>query len=161
MPLTKVTSSLINNISASQIQAAGATAGQVLTYDNSTSTWVASAAPSSSPIKVWINFNGTKDTTGATSTANTNRLIQSSFNVSNVMRNGTGDYTVYFNTPMANANYCAQVTGEVASGFNSTDSSAYIENSGISTGSIRVRTGNCDTAAYYDFPSVHVIIIGL
>ena len=44
MPLTKVTSSLINTVSASQITATGATAGQVLTYNGSTSTWVASAA---------------------------------------------------------------------------------------------------------------------
>ena len=42
---TKVTSSLINTVSASQITATGATAGQVLTYNGSTSTWEASAAP--------------------------------------------------------------------------------------------------------------------
>ena len=53
MPLTKVTSSLINTISASQITATGATAGQVLTYNGSTSTWVASAGGISSD-----NFTG-------------------------------------------------------------------------------------------------------
>ena len=158
MPLTKVTSSLINTVSASQITATGATAGQVLTYNGSTSTWVASAAPN--PIKAWVNFDGTKDTIGTTSTSNTNRLIRSSYNVSSVLRSGTGDYTVNFTTPMSNANYCAQVTGEIVTGNNSTDSSAYIENAGISTASIRVRTGNCDTAVYFDFPGVHVTIIG-
>jgi hypothetical protein len=44
MPLTKVTSSLINTISASQIQAEGATAGQVLTYNGT--AWNAAAAAS-------------------------------------------------------------------------------------------------------------------
>lgn len=50
---TKVTSSLINSVSASQIQAGGATTGQVLTYNGSTSTWVASAAPVTLTSKIY------------------------------------------------------------------------------------------------------------
>ena len=44
---TKASSSVIQSISASQILPGAATAGQVLTYNGSTSTWVASAAPGS------------------------------------------------------------------------------------------------------------------
>jgi hypothetical protein len=56
--------------------------------------------------RAWVNFDGTKDTTGATSTANTNRQIRASGNVTSVLRNGTGDYTVTFTTAMPDANYC-------------------------------------------------------
>lgn len=45
--------------------------------------------------KAWVNFNGT--TSPGT--------IRSSYNVSSVTKNGTGDYTVNFATPMADANY--------------------------------------------------------
>ena len=69
-------------------------------------------ADNSPPIfacRAWVNFDGTKDTTGAASTANTNRLIRASGNVASVMRNGTGDYTVTFTTAMPDANYAATV----------------------------------------------------
>lgn len=55
--------------------------------------------------RAWVNFDGTKDTTGAVSTANTNRLIRASGNVASVLRNGTGDYTITFTTAMPDANY--------------------------------------------------------
>lgn len=41
----------------------------------------------------WVNFDGT---TG---------IIRDSFNVSSVTRNGVGDYTLVFATPMGNVNY--------------------------------------------------------
>jgi hypothetical protein len=55
--------------------------------------------------RAWVNFDGTKDTTGATSTANTNRQIRASGNVTSVLRNGAGDYTITFTTAMPDANY--------------------------------------------------------
>lgn len=48
--------------------------------------------------RAWVNFNGTGTV-----------AIRASFNVSSITDNGTGDYTVNFATPMADANYC--VTG--------------------------------------------------
>jgi hypothetical protein len=45
--------------------------------------------------KAWVNFDGT--TSPGT--------IRSSYNVSSVTKNGTGDYTVNFATAMADANY--------------------------------------------------------
>ena len=55
--------------------------------------------------RAWVNFDGTRDASGAASTANTNRFIRSSGNVSSVLRTSTGDYTVNFAIPMADANY--------------------------------------------------------
>jgi hypothetical protein len=48
--------------------------------------------------KAWVNFNGTI-------TSGENR--RASFNVSSVVRNGTGDYTVNFTNAMPDANYAA------------------------------------------------------
>jgi hypothetical protein len=45
--------------------------------------------------KAWVNFDGT--TSPGT--------IRSSYNVSSVTKNGTGDYTVNFTTAMTDANY--------------------------------------------------------
>jgi len=61
--------------------------------------------------RAWVNFDGTKDTTGAASTSNTNRLIRASGNVTSVLRNGTGDYTITFTTAMPDANYAAMLSG--------------------------------------------------
>jgi len=46
----------------------------------------------------WVNFNGT-------GTVSTNQTIRSSYNVSSVFKNGTGDYTVNFTNALSDANY--------------------------------------------------------
>ena len=56
--------------------------------------------------RAWVNFDGTRDAAGNTSTANTARFIRASGNVSSVVRNGAGDYTVNFTTAMPDTNYC-------------------------------------------------------
>ena len=55
--------------------------------------------------KAWVNFNGT--TSPGT--------IRSSYNVSSVTKNGTGDYTVNFATPMSDANYASLITSTYGS----------------------------------------------
>jgi|GEM_PF-3176075 len=56
-------------------------------------------ASGSAPIyacRAWVNFDGTTSTP----------TIRASNNVSSVVKNGTGDYTVNFTTAMPDANYC-------------------------------------------------------
>lgn len=48
--------------------------------------------------RAWVNFNGTTGT------------INSSFNVSSVTRNGTGDYTLNFTNTLADTNYAVATT---------------------------------------------------
>jgi hypothetical protein len=101
-----------SNGAANQFVKNGSTAGE-LTYatateDSSGNFAFNSGYGSVAPVygcRAWVNFDGTKDTTGATSTANTNRLIRASGNVTSVLRNGTGDYTITFTTAMPDANY--------------------------------------------------------
>jgi hypothetical protein len=64
--------------------------------------------------RAWVNFDGTKDSTGAVSTANTARFIRASGNVTSVVRDGVGDYTVNFTVAMPDANYCALPDGSLA-----------------------------------------------
>jgi len=72
--------------------------------------------------KAWVNFNGT----GTVGT-------RSSFNVSSITDNGTGAYTVNFNTAMADANYVC-----VSSGVNDGVSGAIIFPNVTSSGSVSI-----------------------
>lgn len=99
----------VNGTTAATITENGITAnltGNVT--GNATTATALSTASGSAPsyaCRAWVNFDGTKDATGAVSTANTNRLIRSSGNVTSVLRNGLGDYTITFTTAMSDANY--------------------------------------------------------
>jgi hypothetical protein len=55
--------------------------------------------------KAWLKFDGTRDTSNIASTLNTNRFIYSSFNISSVLRKGTGDYRITFATPFPAQTY--------------------------------------------------------
>jgi len=80
----------------------GALAGNAST---ATALSTATGAAPSYGARAWVNFDGTRDTSGAVSTANTNRLIRAQGNVSSVLRNGPGDYSVVFTVPMPDVNY--------------------------------------------------------
>ncbi len=103
--------------------------------------------------KAWVNFNGT--TSPGT--------IRSNYNVSSITKNGTGDYTVNFATPMADANYSF-----VGGARQNTDTNAIyaaVVSSWLSdvktTSQIRIRaTGSNNPASPYDCPEVNVSIFG-
>jgi len=94
----------VNGSTAATITTSGITGNLTgnVTGNADTATKLSSASGSapSYACRAWVNFDGTKDTTGATSTANTNRLIVASGNVTSVFRNSQGNYTVTFTTPM-------------------------------------------------------------
>jgi hypothetical protein len=93
--------------------------------------------------KAWVNFNGTGTP-----------AIRSSFNVSSITDNGTGDYTINFTTAMANANYAvsgtvratqiygaAQVMSVILSYANApTTTACYVWTSSINDGGGRTNT---------------------
>lgn len=82
--------------------------------------------------KAWVNFNSAGGTV----------VLNDSFNVSSVTRNGTGDFTVNFTTSMPNANYV--MCGVVGNGASSSDGTAWTVNfytsSSITTSSCRFLT---------------------
>jgi len=90
------------------------------TINASTSSGLVNTADTSGIIKLqsngvttnalaWVNFNGTGTV-----------AIRSSYNVSSITDNGTGDYTLNFTTALSDANYAAIATSSqnVATGYN-------------------------------------------
>jgi hypothetical protein len=83
------------------------------------------AQTGSAPIygcRAWVNFDAGKDSTGASNLSNTNRFIRASGNVSTVLKNGTGDYTISFTTAMPDAGYV--ITGTASNAVDDTSLSA-------------------------------------
>lgn len=63
--------------------------------------------------RAWVSFDATRDSSGATTAANTNRFIRASGNITSVLKNGTGDYTITFTTAMTDANYAVNLTSRI------------------------------------------------
>ena len=106
------------------ISAGGLPDASIVTADiadaNITATKLSGAQTGSAPIygcRAWVNFDGTRNEadTGA-STNGANVKIRASGNVTSVLKNGTGDYTVNFTTAMVDANYSVVCSGRRASG---------------------------------------------
>lgn len=81
--------------------------------------------------KSWANFN----TTGGTIT------VRSSFNVSSIVYNGTGDFTANFSTSMPNANYSVSGSAGYNLGSQAGQALQPVAN-GFATGSIRMQVTN-------------------
>jgi len=104
--------------------------------------------------RAWAHFDGTKDTTNTTSTSNTNRLIKASGNVTSILRNSIGNYTITFRTALPNANYAA-----IATGFLSSGNAAIVTTDNYTTTTL---TLNCvdSSNAEADFSRVNIVIFG-
>jgi hypothetical protein len=81
---------LIGNGTSAVTTVSPSTLGNVLASDGT--NWTSTA--NTGAAKAWVNFNGTGTV-----------AINSSFNVSSITDNGTGDYTVNFTNAFANTNY--------------------------------------------------------
>jgi hypothetical protein len=103
--------------------------------------------------KAWVNFNGTW-TSGDP--------IRASGNVSSIVDNGTGDYTVNFATAMSDADYAINVSGgtgaTVGAGTEFTIAAAPKRGYAPSTNSVRVGFVNNGNSAAYDFAYISVAI---
>jgi hypothetical protein len=93
--------------------------------------------------KAWVNFNGTGTV-----------AINSSFNVSSITDNGTGDYTVNFTTAMPNANYAATANAKRPAG---SSDFPVIYTEVFTTGSVRISNVQPGTA-FYDSSIVNVAV---
>ena len=105
--------------------------------------------------KAWVNFDGTFGTSPFTEV---NGGIRNAFNVSSVVDDGTGRYTINFASTLANSNYCVAT---MAGNFESTTTS----NTGVNSDGtrsttqfkIRVVTGTNNTA---DKGDINVAVFG-
>ena len=115
-------------------------------------------------VRAWVTFDLTRDSSGASTLANTNRFIYGSGNVANVLRVGTANFTVFFTTAMPNTNYSISAfASNPSSGFPFTaiPTLGYIygySQTVNNTGQISCVQSN--TAAYSESPFVSVMIVG-
>ena len=102
--------------------------------------------------KAWVNFNGT--TSPGT--------IRSSYNVSSVTKNGTGDYTINFTTALADANYAIAGVATLSTTL-TTNTSYVMSQSGTGTTQKTVNTARIWTktsTAIADVDFCDVIVFG-
>ena len=98
--------------------------------------------------KAWVNFNGLASNSPFTED---NGSIRSSLNVSSVVDNGTGDYTINFTTPFASKNYTYVGSAgefETASPNTSTPSPFATRSAIFNAGSFRFYCCYSSTAAF-------------
>jgi len=116
--------------------------------------------------KAWVNFSGLRDTSGAVTIANTDRLIRASYNVSRVAKTANGHYTIYFTTPMSDANYVWHGTaGKTAGRDTFVEPIPDTPNSGnmLSTASFSIQVWSTTSGAYNgvsDEPVVMLTVFG-
>jgi hypothetical protein len=108
--------------------------------------------------RAWVNFDGTRDSGGTVSTANTNRFIRSSGNVASVLRNGTGNYTVTLTTALPDADYAVTMGGRRADDVGANEASPQLSFSTATTSSFRVGSQNNDSNSYADATDVCVAV---
>jgi hypothetical protein len=110
--------------------------------------------------RAWVNFDGTRDSTGAASTANTNRFIRSAGNVTSVMRNGLGNYTVNFvaATPMPDALYAVTFGGQRVDNIGGNEPSPQLSFSDATTSSLKVGAQDNNNDNYADAKAVCVAV---
>lgn len=100
-------------------------------------------------IKGWISFDG--DNVGSPA-------VRDSYNVDSITDNGTGDWTVNWDTNFANANYCVVVSAEKNSGDTQSTIGLH-ETTPIAAGTTRLHSVN-DNGSGNDANYVMVIAIG-
>ena len=100
--------------------------------------------------KAWVNYNAVSST------------IRSSFNVSSVVINGTGDITTNFTTAMPDANYSWAISQQLnGTGNNDTGASSTARNLGTSAwGTTFIRTNTMsNTNTSQENPLVLTVVI--
>ena len=106
-----------------------------------------------SAAKTWVNFNGATSTDPASMTG-----VRGSFNVSSILDNGTGLYTVNFSQNMANVNYSVSITTGESNAMTITNRACCVSSTLASSvsGSFYTATGG----ARIDMPCNSFIIHG-
>jgi len=125
---------------------------------NFANTWPISisgnAATASNGAKAWVGFDGSA---GIQVGAEFRCTIRASYNVNRVVRTSTGEYTVYFNTAFADANYCASATGG-GGDTNANNSALDCWTTQFNAAYVRVGTADNGTSNNTDAPYINVVV---
>lgn len=123
------------------------TAAQAPTQQSVKAYVDAEVAAVPSPIKAWVNFNGTGTV-----------AIRASDNVASITDNGAGDYTINFTTAIADANYAVVATAG-ASGTAAGSNRYATAISEQSTTSVRIHVMNHGNAISADPEFCSVVVV--
>lgn len=107
--------------------------------------------------RAWANFNGTRNVTDTGASTNGNAVfLRSNGNVTSVVKNAVGDYTVNFTTSMPDALYA--VFWSASTDSNGTNSwSGGIQTRG--TSSVRIAVQVSTNAAFADAQNINVMVV--
>lgn len=108
--------------------------------------------------RAWVNFDGTRDSGGAASAANTNRFIRAAGNVASVLRNGTGNYTITLTTALPDANYAVTFGGRRSDDVGNNEASPQLSFSNPTTSSFNVGCQDNDSNTYREASDVCVAV---
>jgi hypothetical protein len=154
-----VTTDKLDNDSVTTIKIANnAVTSQKITNGSITAEKLSGGQTGLAPVygcRAWVNFDGTKDSSGAVSAANTNRLIRSSGNVTSVLRNGNGDYTITFANAMTDANYSVTFSNHGSTGLCNINTLT-----SPSTSSFRIISSQSNTGTATDTASINAQVVG-
>lgn len=121
------------------------------TLQTGTGTNISTANIAKGIARAWVNLNGVG---GA--------VVRSSFNVTSVVRNATGDYTINFTTPLADTSYAVVIStsGGATNGITgAVKASAYNGTlTNMTTSSLSVYTYNVNSN--YDVTMLSIVIFG-
>ena len=149
-PIAVASTTVCANLNVDQVDGldANSTATASTLYPlNASSVYPASVIESDVRIKGWIQFNGTGTI-----------AINDSYNVSGITDNGTGDYTVTWDTDFANGNYCVLLSVSKASDINAVG--VIDDDVTPAVGSVRIHSGHTDGTTFFDALTVCVLAIG-
>jgi hypothetical protein len=116
------------------------------------------AQAGSAPIygcRAWVNFDGTT----VTNVGGEDRCtIRGSGNIAKVVRNGTGDFTIYYTTALPDANYAVTVTSGTTAGANLQRTA--LDSTNRTTGQVRILCSSSSTDAAVNPEHVNAIVVG-
>ena len=121
--------------SSGNVQVGGTTVANTVGYVNSRTN-----------TRAWARWNGT------------NGVITSSYNVSSVTRNSTGDYAVAYTTALADANYAILTSGAGDTAYGGYGMYVQLKAAPTTTGCGIITRSN--TGTYADQPSVQIAVFG-
>jgi hypothetical protein len=123
-----------------------------------TAPMLTGAQTGSAPIygcRAWVNFDGTT----VTNVGGEDRCtIRGSGNIAKVVRNGTGDFTIYYTTALPDANYAVTVTSGTTAGANLQRTA--LDSTNRTTGQVRILCSSSSTDAAVNPEHVNAIVVG-
>ena len=161
---TVTTSALVSGAVTTEKIAPGAVVTEDLADGAVTAAKMSGGQSGSAPIygcRAWVCFDVTRNSSGGSDTNNTNRYILQSGNVLSALKTGTGNYTITFNIPMPDTNYCVIATESTNVGAVNPGNAliAYeFDTTTRTVSTVRIACGDNQVDQFYDPTYMNVVV---